>query len=178
MLVLLHDTAHTRAWPRTCKVAASVAPCLACRKPCLTAQTHSRVGRVTCQTHSVIKRAMRVRWPVRGAAGRHAQHEQRDSLWHERSPHALLAQCRYPEARCAPAGTMAAPALACLSVFLLASTAVGGPVCSAGSFPTALNDTMCYGLKEQVRNKMGAPISTLPECLDACCEDNSCTVYQ
>ena len=125
-----------------------------------------------------IKRAMRVRWPVRGAAGRHAQHEQRDSLWHERSPHALLAQCRYPEARCAPAGTMAAPALACLSVFLLASTAVGGPVCSAGSFPTALNDTMCYGLKEQVRNKMGAPISTLPECLDACCEDNSCTVYQ
>ena len=104
-------------------------------------------------------------------AGRHAQHASARRT-------ALLAQCRYPEASCAPAGTMAAPALACLSVFLLASTAVGGPVCSAGSFPTALNDTMCYGLKEQVRNKMGAPISTLPECLDACCEDNSCTVYQ
>ena len=50
--------------------------------------------------------------------------------------------------------------------------------CPAGSFHTALNNTMCFGMKQQARNKMGAPIKTQAECLDACCEDTSCTVYQ
>lgn len=53
-----------------------------------------------------------------------------------------------------------------------------GAACSASTFPTPLNNTMCFGMKQQTRNKMGAPIKTLTECLDACCEDTSCTVYQ
>jgi hypothetical protein len=53
-----------------------------------------------------------------------------------------------------------------------------GAGCSAASFPTALNNTMCFGMKQQARNKMGAPIKTQAECLDVCCEDTSCTVYQ
>lgn len=53
-----------------------------------------------------------------------------------------------------------------------------GAACSAATFPTSLNNTMCFGMKQQTRNKMGAPIKTLTECLDACCEDTSCTVYQ
>ena len=51
-------------------------------------------------------------------------------------------------------------------------------VCSAASFPTALHNTMCMGLEQKVRNKMGAPIKSEADCLDACCEDGSCTVYQ
>jgi hypothetical protein len=69
-----------------------------------------------------------------------------------------------------------------LSLMAVAATASfsssSAPSCSAASFPTALRDTMCMGLKQQTRNKMGAPIRSEAGCVDACCEDGSCTVYQ
>ena len=70
-----------------------------------------------------------------------------------------------------------AAVLACASA-ASALALVPAPSCSAASFPTALTDTMCMGLQQKVRNKMGAPIKSEAECLDACCEDGSCTIYQ
>jgi hypothetical protein len=75
---------------------------------------------------------------------------------------------------------MMAPALACLWLVLAATAApaAAAPSAPSCSFPTPLRDKMCMGLKQQTRNKMGAPIQSAASCLDACCEDRSCTVWQ
>ena len=92
-----------------------------------------------------------------------------------------------------------------LAVLLCASlaAAVDAATCSATSFPTAEPGKMCFGLTQLARNKMGAPIKTetqvrckthfrlifrvicwlilacvFLQCLDACCDEPSCTQFQ
>ena len=52
-----------------------------------------------------------------------------------------------------------------------------GGVCAATSFPTNLSGTECWGLSGRATDKMGHPISTAAECLAACCDDATCTLW-